>query len=298
MEPDWDDLRVFLAVARGESLSAAGRVLKRDPATVGRRITRLEEAMGAALFLRTPSGYGLTAAGERLLAHAEEAEQAVARGSEALRGVSGQLTGQVRIGAPDGCANFLLPRVCRDIRARHPGLELQIVALPRVVNLSRREADFAITVSSFATGRLTVQKITDYRLHLVAHRDYLAGAPPIRRLEDLPGHPVIGYIPDMIFDTELDYLPEIGVETVALASTAVSVQLGFLREGAGLGIAHDFSLPFVPGLERVLASHVSLTRRYYLVRHAGDARIDRLRTVGDLLVQGLRAEVARLEALA
>ncbi|MEJ2021774.1 MAG: LysR family transcriptional regulator, partial [Maritimibacter sp.] len=66
MDPDWDDLKVFLAVARGESLSEAGRLLKRDPATVGRRITRLEQAMGVALFLRSQMGYGLTEAGARL----------------------------------------------------------------------------------------------------------------------------------------------------------------------------------------------------------------------------------------
>lgn len=298
MDPDWDDLKVFLAVARGESLSAAGKVLRRDPATIGRRIARLEAAMGAALFLRAPTGYGLTEAGGRLMAHAEAVEQAVAKGAEALRGEdAGRLSGQVRIGAPDGCANYLLPRVCAEIRAENPGLELQIVALPRVVNLSRREADFAITVSPPAAGRLTVQKITDYHLHLIAHRDYLAAAAPIRSLADVAAHPVIGYIPDMIFDAELDYLAEIGAESVALASNAVSVQLGFLREGAGLGIAHDFSLPFVPGLEKVLPQAFSLTRSYYLVRHAADARIGRLRRLGDLLAQGLRAEVTRLEAM-
>lgn len=299
MEPDWDDLRVFLAVARGETLSAAGKALKRDPATVGRRVARLEKAMGVALFLRTPSGYSLTEDGGRLLEHAEAAERAVESGAEALRGeAAGGLVGQVRIGAPDGCANFLLPQVCAGIHAAHPGLELQIVSLPRVANLSRREADFAITVSPPATGRLTVQKITDYRLHLVAHRRYLRRAPDIHRLADVKDHPVIGYIPDMIFDEELDYLAEIGAETVALASNAVSVQLGFLRQKAGIGIAHDFSLPFVPGLVKVLPGEFALTRSYYLVRHAADARTGRLAQVAGLLVGLLRAEVARLEALA
>ncbi len=298
MDPDWDDLRVFLAVARGESLSEAGRLLKRDPATVGRRVTRLEEALGTALFQRSPLGYGLTEAGARLMDHAEAVEQAVARGTEALQGAPGQLSGQIRIGAPDGCASYLLPQVCASIQAAHPALEMQVVALPRVLSLSRREADFAVTVSPPTTGRLTVQKITDYHLHLVAHRDYLAKAPPITALADVVDHPVVGYIPDMIFDKELDYLSEIGVERVALASSAISVQLGFLRHAAGLGITHDFALPFVPGLERILADQFSLTRSYFLVRHAGDRRSERLTRVGDLLLTGLRAELARLEALA
>lgn len=297
LDPDWDDLRVFLAVARGESLSAAAKVLKRDPATVGRRITRLEEALGATLFARTPAGYGLSEAGGRLLGHAEAVEQAIAQGAEALRASPGQLTGQVRIGAPDGAAVYLLPQVCAAIRAQHPGLELQIVALPGVVNLSRREADFAVTVTPPTAGRLTVQKITDYRLHLAAHRDYLARAPGIRTLADLQDHPVVGYIPDMIFDKALDYLSELPVTGVGLASNAVSVQLAFLREAAGVGIAHDFALPHVPELRKVLADDFALTRSYHLVRHAGDRRIERLARVGDMLHAGLRAEVARLESL-
>jgi len=298
MDPDWDDLKVFLAVARGETLSAAGKALRRDPATVGRRVARLEAALGEVLFLHAPTGYALTETGARLLTHAEAAERAVEAGAEALGGPAAGLSGQVRIGAPDGCANFLLPRVCAQIRAAHPGLEMQILALPRVVNLSRREADFAITVSPPVAGRLTVQKVADYHLHLVAHRDYLAKSPPISLLEDVCAHPVIGYIADMIFDEELDYLAEIGAETVALGSNSVSVQLGFLREGAGLGIAHDFSLPFVPGLVKVLRDAFSLTRSYYLVRHGADARGGRLAQVADLLAAGLRAEVARLEAIA
>ncbi len=296
MDLDWDDLRVFLAVARGESLSAAGRVLKRDPATVGRRITRLEEVMGAPLFARSPQGYGLTEAGTRLMAHAEEAEQAVMRGAEALDRQTGTLSGQVRIGAPDGCANFLLPQVCARIAASHPELELHVVALPRVVNLSKREADIAIAVSPPETGRLTVQKITDYHLHLVASRGYIHKHPPIERIGDLAGHPVVGYIPDMIFDKELDYLAEIGADHVTLGSNSVPVQLNMLRQGAGLGIVHDFALPFAPGLRKILPDAISLTRTFYLLRHAGDARIERLARVSEMVLDGVRSEVARLEA--
>lgn len=297
MELDWDDLRIFLAVARGESLSAAGRVLKRDPATVGRRVARLEEAVGAALFAKSPQGYTLTDAGARLMTHAERAEQAVTQGTDELAGQAGRLSGQVRIGAPDGCANFVLPQVCTEIAREHPELELQVVALPRVINLSKREADIAIAVSPPLAGRLTVQKITDYHLHLAASRKYLRHHSPIKTLADLAGHPVIGYIPDMIFDKELDYLSEIGAERVALASNSVSVQLGYLRQDGGIGIAHDFALPFAPVLRKILADEITLTRAFYLIRHADDARVERLNRVADLLARGIRAEVARLEAL-
>jgi DNA-binding transcriptional LysR family regulator len=295
MELQWDDLKIFLAVARTESLSGAGRVLKVDPATVGRRIARLEESLGAPLFAKSPQGYAMTDAGQRLMGHAERAEAAMGAAVEELAGQAGALSGQIRIGAPDGCANFLLPQVCAAIVADNPELEVQIVALPRVFNLSKREADMAIGVSPPAAGRLTVQKITDYRLHLAASRRYLRRHAPIKTLQDLQGHRMVGYIPDMIFDKELDYLTGIGIEKVPLASNSVSVQFNWIRQGGGIGIVHDFAIPSAKGLVKVLPEQVSLTRSFYLIRHADDRRMDRLNRFALALADGLKREVARLE---
>ncbi|WP_298836291.1 LysR family transcriptional regulator [uncultured Roseobacter sp.] len=298
MQTNWDDLRLFLAVAREHSLSGAGKVLRLDPATVGRRMQRLERALQATLFAKSQMGYALTEAGSALLVRAEAAEQAM-RVAEAGLPVEGErLRGQIRIGAPDGCANYLLPQVCTAISDQNPDLDIQIVALPRVFNLSRREADMAIAVSAPEAGRLVVKKVTDYRLHLAASADYLAQHPPIRTPEDLRGHRLVGYIQDMIFDRELDYLDSIGLTRVPLASNSVSVQVNWLRQGGGIGIAHDFSLPATPGLQRVLADQFSLRRAFYLIRHADDRHNARLSRFAEALSSGLRAEVARLEARA
>jgi len=287
---NWDDLRVFLAVARAESLTAAAPGLKLDPATVSRRIARLEESLRTALFVKSPQGYALTDQGLRLREHAAQAEEALSLALDT--GQAAGLSGQIRIGAPDGCANFLLPQVCAAIQAENPGLEVQILALPRVVNLSKREADMAVTVSPPDAGRMTVQKITDYHLHLATRAD----AGPVAGLDDLRGRARVGYIPDMIFDKELDYLGALGTGGVQMASNSVSVQLQMLRVG-GVGIVHDFALPFAPELRRVLTDDVSLTRAFYLVRHAADRRSDRINRFAVALIAGLRAEVARLEAL-
>ena len=284
-------------MARAESLSGAGKGLRLDPATVGRRIAKLEEALAARLFAKSPQGYLLTVEGERLLAHAIRAEQAMAGAFEELRGVPGALSGQIRIGAPDGCANYLLPQVLAAICDANPGLEVQIVALPRVFNLSKREADLAIAVSRPEAGRLTVQKLTDYQLHLAASRDYLARAGAITRPEDMRNHRMVGYIPDMIFDKELDYLAEIGAGPVALASNSISVQLNWLRHGAGVGVVHDFAMPSAPELVKLIPEQIHLTRAFWLIRHADDGRVERLNRFADLLAQGLKREVARLEAM-
>lgn len=298
MNAQWDDLRIFLAVARAESLSGAGRLLKLDPATVGRRIQRLEAALGAPMFAKSPTGYALTDGGQRLMGHAARVEQAMEEAAGELAGPAGGLAGQIRVGAPDGCANFVLPQVCAAIAAGNPDLELQIVALPRVFNLTRREADMVIAVSPPTAGRLSVQKITDYKLHLAASVKYLRAHPPITRVEDLGAHRIIGYIQDMIFDKELDYLAEIGLERVDLASNSVAVQTNWVRQGGGLGVVHDFALPWTRGVRKVLPDKISLTRSFYLVRHADDRRLDRQNRFATALVDGIRQEVARLQAKA
>jgi DNA-binding transcriptional LysR family regulator len=294
---NWDDLRLFLAVAREQSLSGAGKVLRLDPATLGRRMTRLEKTMQVALFVKSPQGYALTQAGSELLERAGAVEQAM-RGTSVGDGAqSDTLSGQIRLGAPDGCANFLLPQVCAAIGRDNPALDIQIVALPRVFNLTRREADMAIGVSAPTAGRLVVRQVTEYRLHLAASEDYLNANGPIKDVEALKAHKMVGYIPDMIFDRELDYLADLGAGRVALASNSVSVQLNMLRQGAGVGVVHDFSLPFAPGVRRILTDAVSLTRAFYLIRHVDDAKNLRLARFADLMASGLRAEVAHLEAL-
>lgn len=296
---NWDDLRVFLAVARMRTLSAASGQLRMDAATLGRRIMRLETALGVTLFVKSATGYALSDAGNRLLPAAEAAETALAApmGAGAAQGIGGV----VRIGAPDGCANFLLPQVCALIRADHPDLDIQILALPRVVNLSQREADLAITVSPPDAARLSVEKISDYKLHLAMRADL----PAPQDLAQARMQSVVGYIPDMIFDKELDYLGILGrglgktagASRVEMASNSVAVQLQMLRQG-GIGFVHDFALPFAPELRRVLVDQVALDRAFYLVRHEGMRGNDRLSHLAQLLVGGLQGEIARLEGMA
>lgn len=289
---NWDDLRIFLSVSRVGTLSAAAKSLRIDPATVGRRVERLERELDAILFVKSPQGYVPTSAGEQLTRHAEAAELTMSGALQEVRGAAeAGLNGTIRVGAPDGCATFLLPAVTERIVAANPGLDVQIVALPRVFNLSKREADIAIGVSRPTSGRLRIQKVADYSLHLAASSDYLARSP-VKTPDALKDHPVVGYIPDMIFDRELDYLAELGLTHVDFASNLVSVQLGWLRAGAGIGVVHDFVLPDAPELELLFPAALHLTRTFWLIRHADDARVSRLNRFAALLSEELRAEIA------
>lgn len=104
----------------------------------------------------------------------------------------------------------------------------------------------------------------------------------------------MGYIPDMIFDKELDYLGEIGARSVQLASNSVAVQLQMLRHG-GIGFVHDFALHAAPELRRVLVDQITLTRTFYLVRHRSDRQSDRLTRFAAALLDGIAKEVIHLE---
>ena len=98
----------------------------------------------------------------------------------------------------------------------------------------------------------------------------------------------------MIFDKELDYLGPLGADGVAMASNSVSVQLQLLRAGGGIGIAHDFALPFAPELRRVLVDDLSLKRSFYLVRHAADKQSERLNRFAKELIRSLALKAEQL----
>lgn len=299
----WDDLRIFLAVARQKRLVNAGRHLSLDPATVGRRITALEEALSATLFHRSPQGYALTEAGRALVAHAQAMENHAAAASVDLGGQSERLSGTVRIGAPDGVSNYLLTDACEALSRENPELQVQVVALPRLFSLSKREADLAITVSPPSAGRLTVRKISDYDLHLYARPELVAATGPIRSLDDLRNVRGIGYISDMIFDKELDYFALLGRDAdPALTSNSMIVQLRWCLKGAGFCILPDFVAREHGDIVQVLADEVQLTRSFYLVRHQDDARVARINRMADVIVDWMQqalapADVGRRAAL-
>lgn len=290
----WDDLRVFLAVARHSGLQAAGRVLGLDPATVSRRVAALEAALGSKLFDRSPQGYALTEAGRSLMLHAQAMENVAAAAEEEAGGGFDTLSGTVRIGAPDGVSNYLLIDACDALSRDNPALQVQVVALPRLFSLSKREADLAITVSPPTAGRLTVRKIADYQLHLYARSDLVAGLGRIRGIDDLAPLRGIGYISDMIFDKELDYYALLGRETEpSLTSNSLIMQLRWCLRGCGLCILPDFVAREHPELAVVMPDDVRLTRSFYLVRHQDDARVARINRMAEVVVDWMREALQR-----
>ena len=204
---NWDDVRIFLAVARHGQILGAARALGLNHATVARRLTALETSLGSKLFSRRTNGSDLSEEGERFLVHAERMESAMLAANEAV-GADSRIDGTVRVGAPDGFGvAFLAPRLA-ELLERHPGLRVELVPVPRAFSLSRREADIAVTLERPREGRLVARKLTDYRLGLYAAPDYLARQGTPRTREDLAGHRLVGYVEDLLYTASLDYTGE------------------------------------------------------------------------------------------
>jgi DNA-binding transcriptional LysR family regulator len=143
---DWDDIRYFVELARQEKLSATARVLRVEHSTVARRIGMLEARLGVRLFDRMPKHWILTVEGEALLAQARRVEDEALAFARAGAGAA-TLRGVVRLSAPPVFASaFLVPRLGA-LRARWPGIALEIIGEIRQADLYRREADLALRMA-------------------------------------------------------------------------------------------------------------------------------------------------------
>src|SRR3984893_11369430 len=144
---DWDDIRYFLAVARGGSVRAAAKSLGVNHATVLRRIAQLEERLGALMFEKLPAGYRLTAAGEEVLELAKQMEASSSLKLETrVLGRDQSVRGLLRVTLAPTLATHLLMPDLADFARLHPDIEMEILSSGELANLTNREADVAIRV--------------------------------------------------------------------------------------------------------------------------------------------------------
>ena len=287
---NWDDVRIFLAVARTGQILGAARRLELNHATVSRRVAALEEALKTKLFRRLTTGSELTPAGERFLEIAERMEADMLTARAEISGEGDEVAGTVRIGAPDGFGVAFLAQRLGELTALHPDLKIQLVPVPRTFSLSRREADIAITTERPREGRLVAAKLVDYSLGLFASRAYAEqyGMPETRG--DLSAHRLIGYVPDLVVSPSLDYATEFSPswESAFSISSALG-QVEAVRSGAGIGILHTFIARTIPDLVPVTVAP-SIRRAYWIVYHESVRPLRRIQTVAGFITKAVEHE--------
>ena len=287
---NWDDLRVFLAVARAKRIAVAARMLGIDATTVNRRLARLAARLDRPLFESAGNERRLTEEGRELLAHAEAIEAA----TTALTAGAGHggISGHVRLSVAEGLATRILAPAMPGFQAAHPGIRLDLITASGFLNPSKREADVAVMLAHPRSARLRAQRLATYRLRLYATADYLARHGTPAAPAELRDHVLIGYVPEHVHAPELDYLSEIEAELAGqLRSTSINVQHGLVASGAGIGILPDFMAASDPRLQPVLGDTVALHRSFWLVTHKDDQATPRIQAVCDWLV-GLGRTIA------
>lgn len=284
---DWDDARMFLAVARAGQMLGASQALGVNQATLSRRMAALEAALGAKLLTRRTHGSELTDAGAALFETLERVETEMLTVQARLQGAEAVAAGVVRIGAPDGFGvGFLAPRLAH-LAERHPDLTIQLVPTPRGFSLSRREADLAIMVGRPEKGRLVARKLTDYTLGLYASPAYLAGRSAPQEAADLARHRLVGYVEDLIAVPALNYAADFlrGWRSRIELTSAIG-QAEAIRAGAGIGVLHDY-LACGTDLVRVLPD-LRAVRSYWLAIHENLRDVARVRAAADWLIEAVR----------
>ncbi|KSV84911.1 MULTISPECIES: LysR family transcriptional regulator [unclassified Sinorhizobium] len=287
---NWDDVRMFLAVARTGQILAASKRLGVNHATLSRRVTALEETLKTRLLVRRPNGCELTAEGEIFLTAAERMETEMLAAQSQIGRIDTAIAGTVRIGAPDGFGvSFLAPRLGR-LTARYPELKLQLVPVPRSFSLSQREADIAITIERPEQGRLVSSKLTDYTLGLYASSDYLEKHGTPQTIDDLREHRRIGYVEDLIFTPSLNFSAEIMRSwDASFEISSATGQTEAVRSSAGIGILHNYIARHTPELKRILPE-TTIRRAYWTTYHESARDLVRVRTVVTFLQELVTAE--------
>jgi DNA-binding transcriptional LysR family regulator len=285
-EPDWQDIRIFLALGRYGSLSAAARALSVNHATIARRLHALEAAMGEKLVDRRPEGYALTLAGSRALSVAgdmEAAVQTLGRG-----GTDNMLRGVVRVNAPPGLAQGYLIGRLAELSMRYPGLDIDVATDFRSVSLERHETDIAVRVGRPQDGDILARLLMKIGYGFYGTpklcRDVEAGAAPVL----IGFNEMNAYVPEALWMGR-----QFPRTRVSFRASDQFAQATAAKAGAGIALLPHYIGRRDPKLRPCALESVPPAREVWLLTR----REDRKSPVIGLVVQHLLKAVAADHAL-
>ena len=235
---DWNDLRIFLAIARHGSALAAARELNLNQTTVTRRIDALEHALGTSLFVRGARGSELTEQGEAIRPHAE----AVERAALGVDGEAGRLQrdtgGAIRVTAPEAIMMALVGPLTQRIRERNPGVRFDYVSAEHRLDLSKGDADVAFRAGGVLEGdTLVCQALPDIYWTVYCSVAYANRRGKPFDMAALAGHPIVAYAGSIASMEHLKYfMCLVKPQDVAGTSNNVPNMAGMIRAGVGIGI--------------------------------------------------------------
>ena len=285
---DWTLLRSFLAVIDAGSLSGAAKRLGTYQPTLSRQITELESQLGVPLFERTGRGLRPTSAGQGIVDGARAMAEA-AHTVEASVSRTAQIDrGSVRVSAAAVAASYLLPACVAQLRVRHPGIEIEVVASNEVSNLLRRDADIALRMVQPTQESLVARRIAMMPMGAFASKAYLRRRGRPSRAADLVQHDLVG------LDTDDQLIQGLRDAGLLLSRKAFAVRCDdqvactrFIEQGAGIGFMPLFVAHQLKSVERVLPRLPAPALPMWLVVHREIKGNPLIRTVYDLLAEAV-----------
>jgi DNA-binding transcriptional LysR family regulator len=273
----WDDLRVFLEVARHGSVHAAARHLRLDHSTVCRRIGRLEALLAVKLLDRNRKGVFVRPEAQGLLQHIEQMDQHASSLDEMM--VEGP-SKVVRIATMEGLASGYIARRISALARFDPGIRIELVSNPQVVDLNRKEADVFLSFFNPVTRGLRSTLVGSFSLFLYCSKDYLKQHGRPRRRADLTRHVFVGYVGDLLAIDAVRWLDEvIMTPRFSFQSNSVFAQRNAALQGMGIVLLPTFVASGVDGLERILDGEVSIRRDVWVSARTEHGHLTRIKAV-------------------
>ncbi len=282
---DWNDIRVFLAVARAGTTLAASRELKVSQSTAARRIAALEQALGLELFDKRPAGYAMTDAAGALLQTAEQLEVAAGAFEASAAALARNLTGTVRLTTNSVFANTLLANGVAEFRQAYPQIRLELIAGDRWLDLAAGEADVALRAGRAPTeAGLVGRRLAYDRWSLYCARTYADAHGVPQTAEDLARHAVLT-VDEAFPKTELVRWVDANVpaSAIVLRQNNIGGLLTALRSGLGVSAMSDFIARDEPDLVYCFTPPIENQPEVWLITHERLRRTPRVRAVMDFL---------------
>lgn len=286
---DWDQIRVFLAVARSGQLAAAASRLGMDVSTVSRRLDRLEDDLGSHLFDRTKEGTVPTAAAEAMLPAAEEMERALARFTTAVDAIETVAEGTVRLTAPPGVADAFVAPLLSRFREKFPKVIVELDASIGYADLTRREADIALRAMRPKSGELVSVRVVQTRAIPMTSPAY---ATELGRLKKWTDARWIGWGGDLAHLDVARWMEKHGSPPVMRTSHFAS-QLAAAAAGLGVAVAsepfrHVYGIVPVEFARSLQPSYDELpVEDLWLVGHRVLRTVPRIAALWDFLLKNL-----------
>lgn len=288
---DWNRARSFLVTAEEGSYSAAARALGIAQPTIGRQVTALEEELGVTLFERVGRGLELTPTGLELVEHVRVMSDAAIRVSRVAAGQSVSLEGPVLISAGEVMAAHTLPPIVAEIRAKHPGIRIHIVATNQSSDLGRREADIAIRNYRPKQPGLVTRKVRDDEGYLYATPAYLASIGDPTTPAELSRAEFVAFDETDAFMDGLNAMGlSVGPESFPWVCANQHVQWALVTQGSGVGVMMAEIGDAEPRVRRALPD-LAFPVPTWLTSHREVRTSRRVRVVFDMLAEGLSSSI-------